>query len=171
MYDTNYVSEYISRHKSTIFSMLQVITVCWESRLQPCELQRAGCRRLQHCPRLRVCQWLPLEACSNTQTYVLRQAWILKSFLMWGNFTREQNKGCNSWTPRLALCPGHIHSTCPVASNATCPKQTQRRKENSIIMGSGVVQGVLNRTQWFPPVWNKNVRWMGKKWQNLSVLQ
>lgn len=34
-------------HKSDISSMLQVISVCWESRLQPCEVQRAACRGLQ----------------------------------------------------------------------------------------------------------------------------
>lgn len=133
-------------HRSNISSMPQVITVCWESR-QPCELQRAACRWLALSQTQSVPMVSPRSLASTLQHTSSTFLLILKSFFTWGIFTREQSRGCNSWTPRLALCPGHTQylSRC-IIRNLT-EANTKKKGRKTAIVDFRVVQGVLNRTQ------------------------
>lgn len=130
--------------KSDISSMLQVTSVCWESRLQPCEVQRAAWRRLQQSQTQRAHEAQKSDL--NTQTSS-DKLWIGKSFLMWGIFTREKSEGCSSWRPGLALSPGHTHSTCPCTIRNWPKANAKKKGRKTAIMDFGEVQGVLNRTQ------------------------
>lgn len=114
-------------HKSDISSMLQVISVCWESRLQALWGAESSLAGDSSSPRLKRADGGP-RSLTSTLKPPQTEFWIGKS--LWGIFTREQSEGCSSWRPGLALKPWiHTHSTCPVAPYATGPKQTQRRKE------------------------------------------
>lgn len=118
-------------HKSDISSMLQVISVCWESRLQALWGAESSLAGDSSSPRLKRANGGP-RSLTSTLKPPQTEFWIGKS--LWGIFTREQSEGCSSWRPGLALKPWiHTHTVLVPLHHTQLAqsKHKEERKKNS----------------------------------------